>query len=91
MLDATSPAVILEVFTVCASYLLCIASVPGATEVDYTEQESNNNLVEMLDGAQEEAAEEEENEENRNLGKISLVKSQLIEESGKQPNEAGES
>lgn len=35
VIDANNPAEILEVFNVCQSHLLCIASVPGATESDY--------------------------------------------------------
>ncbi|XP_073975004.1 JNK-interacting protein syd isoform X5 [Rhodnius prolixus] len=35
VIDANNPADILEAFSVCPSYLLCIASVPGACESDY--------------------------------------------------------
>lgn len=35
VIDANNPADILEVFNVCQSHLLCIASVPGAKESDY--------------------------------------------------------
>lgn len=35
VIDANNPADILEVFNVCESHLLCIASVPGAKESDY--------------------------------------------------------
>ena len=35
LIDANSPADVLESFHVCSSHLLCIASVPGAKEDDY--------------------------------------------------------
>ena len=35
VIDANSPADVLETFQVCSSHLLCIASVPGAKESDY--------------------------------------------------------
>lgn len=35
VIDANNPAEVLEVFNVCQSHLLCIASVPGAKESDY--------------------------------------------------------
>ncbi|XP_014295247.1 JNK-interacting protein 3 isoform X7 [Microplitis demolitor] len=35
VIDANNPADILQVFNVCQSHLLCIASVPGAKESDY--------------------------------------------------------
>lgn len=37
VIDANNPAEILEVFNVCQSHLLCIASVPGAKESDYAQ------------------------------------------------------
>lgn len=37
VIDANNPADILEVFNVCESHLLCIASVPGAKESDYVQ------------------------------------------------------
>ncbi|KAK9499816.1 hypothetical protein O3M35_002785 [Rhynocoris fuscipes] len=59
VIDANNPADILEAFSVCPSYLLCIASVPGACESDYrnndedipvqrneNEPEENENKVE---------------------------------------------
>merc|ERR1719412_3135328 len=36
VIDANSPADVLETFQVCSSHLLCIASVPGAKESDYS-------------------------------------------------------
>lgn len=35
VIDANNPADILQVFNVCQSHLLCIASVPGAKQSDY--------------------------------------------------------
>ncbi len=35
VIDANSPADVLEAFHVCSSHLLCISSVPGAKEDDY--------------------------------------------------------
>lgn len=34
VIDANNPAEVLQVFNVCQSHLLCIASVPGAKESD---------------------------------------------------------
>lgn len=46
VIDANNPADILESFHVCSSHLLCIASVPGAKESDYSVDEDLNKLVE---------------------------------------------
>lgn len=35
VIDANNPGDVLDSFTICSSYLLCIASVPGAKENDY--------------------------------------------------------
>ncbi|KAL1130562.1 hypothetical protein AAG570_011808 [Ranatra chinensis] len=46
VIDANNPADILEAFSVHQSYLLCIASVPGACESDYKNTEDNEgNLI----------------------------------------------
>ena len=45
MIDANSPADVLESFHVCSSHLLCIASVPGAKEDDYKVDEELNKLI----------------------------------------------
>ncbi|XP_034940647.1 JNK-interacting protein 3 isoform X3 [Chelonus insularis] len=47
VIDANNPADILEVFNVCQSHLLCIASVPGAKESDYIHnvEESTQRIV----------------------------------------------
>lgn len=44
VIDANNPADILEVFNVCQGHLLCIASVPGAKESDYTQSSSENSI-----------------------------------------------
>ncbi|KAB7494570.1 C-Jun-amino-terminal kinase-interacting protein 4 [Armadillidium nasatum] len=46
VIDANNPADILESFHVCSSHLLCIASVPGAKETDYSMDEDMNKIVE---------------------------------------------
>jgi hypothetical protein len=43
VIDANSPADVLESFHVCSSHLLCIASVPGAREDDYKVKSSHFN------------------------------------------------
>lgn len=45
VIDANSPADVLESFHVCSSHLLCIASVPGAKEDDYKVDEQLNKLI----------------------------------------------
>eukprot|EP00095_Tigriopus_kingsejongensis_P005190 maker-scaffold321_size207582-snap-gene-1.30 protein:Tk05190 transcript:maker-scaffold321_size207582-snap-gene-1.30-mRNA-1 annotation:"c-jun-amino-terminal kinase-interacting protein 3" len=45
VIDANSPADVLEAFQVCSSHLLCIASVPGAKESDYRVDEDLNRVV----------------------------------------------
>ncbi|KAG8336626.1 C-Jun-amino-terminal kinase-interacting protein [Homalodisca vitripennis] len=48
VIDANNPADILESFNVCQSYLLCIASVPGALPSDYlSTEEPDNRSVEV--------------------------------------------
>ena len=49
VIDANNPADILEVFNVCQSHLLCIASVPGAKESDYA-QNSEDSSFRMPNG-----------------------------------------
>ncbi|XP_011174118.1 JNK-interacting protein 3 isoform X5 [Solenopsis invicta] len=44
VIDANNPADVLEVFNVCQGHLLCIASVPGAKESDYTQSSNENSL-----------------------------------------------
>ncbi|XP_051171638.1 JNK-interacting protein 3 isoform X2 [Leptopilina boulardi] len=45
VIDANNPAEILEVFNVCQSHLLCIASVPGAKESDYAQGSNDNDMI----------------------------------------------
>ncbi len=45
VIDANSPADVLESFHVCSSHLLCISSVPGAMEDDYKVDEELNKLA----------------------------------------------
>lgn len=52
VIDANNPADILEVFSVCQGHLLCIASVPGAKESDYT-QAMNEDPVQTANGVNE--------------------------------------
>ncbi|KAK0094146.1 hypothetical protein PV326_011729 [Microctonus aethiopoides] len=52
VIDANNPADILEVFNVCQSHLLCIASVPGAKESDYI-QNSGNSSPGIVNGTNE--------------------------------------
>ncbi len=42
VIDANSPADVLESFHVCSSHLLCITSVPGAKETDFPVDEALN-------------------------------------------------
>lgn len=52
VIDANNPADILEVFSVCQGHLLCIASVPGAKESDYT-QAMNEDSIRTANGINE--------------------------------------
>lgn len=52
VIDANNPADILEVFSVCQGHLLCIASVPGAKESDYT-QAINEDSIRTANGINE--------------------------------------
>jgi len=51
VIDANNPADILEVFNVCQGHLLCIASVPGAKESDYTQSSNENSIRNSTSGA----------------------------------------
>ena len=53
VIDANSPADVLESFQVCASHLLCITSVPGAKPSDYKVDEELNRLVHRGDDGDE--------------------------------------
>jgi len=51
VIDANNPADVLEVFNVCQGHLLCIASVPGAKESDYTQSSNENSIRNSTNGA----------------------------------------
>lgn len=72
VIDANNPADILESFHVCSSHLLCIASVPGAKESDYSVDEDLNKLVEESQqngsGASEDTAASESKSKEESSG-----------------------
>ncbi|XP_073840207.1 JNK-interacting protein syd isoform X18 [Musca autumnalis] len=67
VVDANQSASVLDVFPVCASHLLCIASVPGAMEKDYALLENSEVIKagEML---------ERPGEGSEGLGKVEFVR-----------------
>ncbi|XP_059216307.1 JNK-interacting protein 3 isoform X3 [Stomoxys calcitrans] len=67
VVDANQSATVLDVFPVCASHLLCIASVPGAMEKDYALLENSEVIKagEML---------ERPGDGNEGLGKVEFVR-----------------
>ncbi|XP_075164610.1 JNK-interacting protein syd isoform X9 [Haematobia irritans] len=67
VVDANESATVLDVFPVCASHLLCIASVPGAMEKDYALLENSEVIKagEML---------ERPGEGTEGLGKVEFVR-----------------
>ncbi|KDR19135.1 JNK-interacting protein 3 isoform X3 [Zootermopsis nevadensis] len=82
VIDANNPADILESFSVCSSYLLCIASVPGAQEGDYSESDMEVNNKEMTEqqekevscvSAENEVEDADSGDHEPNIGKISFV------------------
>ena len=73
VIDANSPADVLESFHVCSSHLLCIASVPGAKEDDYKVDEELNKLI---------VEESELREREEELARKKLEEGQVLEESG---------
>lgn len=81
VIDANNPADILESFHVCSSHLLCIASVPGAKESDYSVDEDLNKLVEESQqngsGASEDTAASEgkskEESSGPSMGTLSFI------------------
>lgn len=78
VIDANDPAEILNSFGVSASYILCIASVPGASLDDYndtsdilspdsdntTEKDESNTKSNTFDKKNESVEKEDEEEEN---------------------------
>ena len=95
VIDANNPADVLESFHVCSSHLLCISSVPGAKEDDYTvDEELNKVIVEESSrdtnspGAK--MAEEAGEESVKNtIGSISFVSCATGEQSMQQHQEEG--
>ena len=84
VIDANNPADVLESFHVCSSHLLCISSVPGAKEDDYSvDEELNKVIVEESSSKQtnsagtkkvEEALDQASEESVKNtIGSISFV------------------
>lgn len=76
VIDANNPADILESFHVCSSHLLCIASVPGAKETDYSLDEvaddpPQNNSDTPEDPSANEAKEKEES--TASVGTLSFI------------------
>merc|ERR1719433_554990 len=95
VIDANSPADVLESFHVCSSHLLCIASVPGAKEDDYKVDEELNKLVveeselRELDEAKRKAkllneGHELDDEEATGIGAVSFVSCAIGSETNKQ-------
>ena len=90
VIDANNPADILEVFNVCESHLLCIASIPGAKESDYQSLKEVDGQAEFALGDDEadtepesktdEKTNEQQNKvevdaETINLGKVRFISS----------------
>ncbi|XP_065362360.1 JNK-interacting protein 3 isoform X2 [Calliphora vicina] len=67
VVDANQSATVLDVFPICASHLLCIASVPGAMEKDYALLENSEVIKagEML---------ERPGEGNEGFGKVEFIR-----------------
>ena len=91
VIDATNPSNVLESFTVCSSPILCIASVPGATEADYgDENESNNNVVvETTSVDSNNSTDADNGDENSNLGKIKCIECESLTKPEESQNEEG--
>nr|CAD7398716.1 unnamed protein product [Timema cristinae] len=87
VIHANTPGDILDSFNVCTSHVLCIASVPGAKEIDYLGIDEPNNkeateLEEQENSSLKDAESEKDNEENHeegdgdvqpDIGKITFV------------------
>ncbi|KAL7299548.1 hypothetical protein TKK_0007626 [Trichogramma kaykai] len=97
VIDANNPADILEVFNVCPSHLLCIASVPGAKESDYVGEvdvQAELALADKDDSTKEDDKPESEEQpsstsetpvevdaETANLGAVRFIKCEAIPDS----------
>lgn len=89
VIDAVNPSSVIESFIVCSSLILCIASVPGACESDYSdENESNNNIVPDNDNERVKT-DDDNNDENSNLGKIKWVSCENVKTETSQNPENG--
>ncbi|KAF6201697.1 hypothetical protein GE061_004092, partial [Apolygus lucorum] len=71
VIDANNPADILEAFSVCQSYLLCIASVPGACESDYGPDEESASDSSFVNVEKSEAEESPDNKDKDSKDKES--------------------
>lgn len=89
VIDANNPAEILEVFNVCESHLLCIASVPGAKESDYGDINDDIQIGKEIDNQAEIALSDENQAETEEPKIVEITKSGNTspEEKTEQPRE----
>ncbi|XP_011496240.1 PREDICTED: JNK-interacting protein 3 isoform X1 [Ceratosolen solmsi marchali] len=83
VIDANNPADILQVFNVCQSHLLCIASVPGAKENDYVQILKDNDDKEQTNkdvDNQAEIALSDEGQEDSKIVEITKLTISLEEQ-----------
>lgn len=52
ILDATDPQTAIESFTICRSIVLCVSSVPGATQADYEDTTDGPKISDTSDGGE---------------------------------------
>ncbi|XP_076249241.1 JNK-interacting protein syd isoform X3 [Calliopsis andreniformis] len=97
VIDANNPADILEVFNVCQGHLLCIASVPGAKESDYTQTVSEESIRTTNGVGDNESHEvnasadtEQDNQKSKQEGVSEQNKSESDNTSEDQSNESSE-
>ena len=95
VIDANNPADVLESFHVCSSHLLCISSVPGAKEDDYTVDEELNKVIveessrDTNSPGTKKAEEADEESVKNTIGSISFVSCATGEQSMQQHQEEG--
>lgn len=95
VIDANNPADVLESFHVCSSHLLCISSVPGAKEDDYTVDEELNKVIveessrEPNSPASKRPEEAGEESVKNSIGSISFVSCATGEEAIQHQQEEG--
>lgn len=82
VIDANNPADILDVFNVCQGHLLCIASVPGAKESDYT-QSSNDNSIRTTNGTND-------SENNNGVNEDVTNANEAVEQNGQRNHQSAE-